>query len=57
MKKDKKQADEKGLDYVPIEDEDIIQHKQYTQEMRQHDQQMTEESEEEEIEKRKVQHS
>ena len=40
MRKDKKQAEKQGLDYVPIEDKDIVQHVEKQREMKEHDKQL-----------------
>ena len=37
MKKDKKEAREKGLDIVELTDEDHINHKEYLENMKKHD--------------------
>ena len=55
MRQDKKQAEEKGLDQVEIEDDDYVDFKEAHEEMNQHDQAIDEKSIEEQFNKRRVQ--
>ena len=56
MKKDKQQAKEKGLDIVELTDEDIYNHKEYLNSMKEHDNQITEEDIEKEYKSKEIQH-
>ncbi len=54
MKKDKQEAKSKGLDYVELEDEDFIQHKENLIKMRQHDENLDEEIIENEYQNKRI---
>ena len=56
MKKDKQQAKEKGLDIVELTDEDIYNHKEFLNSMKEHDNQITEEDIEKEYKSKEIQH-
>lgn len=56
MKQDKKQARAKGLDDVELEDSDFTDYKDTLNHMKQHDEELNEQSIEEEYENRRVKH-
>ena len=56
MKKDKKEAQKKGLDDFELEDDDFANYKDHLRGMRQHDEDLDDELIEEEYESRRVQH-
>ena len=55
MKKDKEEAAAKGLDYVPLEDQDMVAYKDTLRHMSEEDKQLTDEKIETSYEKRRVQ--
>jgi len=57
MKKDKKEAKEKGLDNVELKDEDFSKYKESLEEMKKHDKELNDEKIEQEYKSRKVKRS
>ena len=55
MKKDKEEAAAKGLDYVPLEDQDMVAYKDTLRHMSEEDKKLTDEKIETDYEKRRVQ--
>ena len=56
MKKDKQESLKKGLETVELEDEDFVDHKQYLEEMKLHDEELDDDAIEEEYDNRRIQH-
>ena len=54
MKKDKKEAKEKGLDEVQLTDEDIIKYKETMEQMKEHDEALSDDLIEEEYQNRRL---
>ena len=57
MKKDKKEAKEKGLDNVELKDEDFSKYKESLEKMKKHDKELNDEKIEQEYKSRKVKRS
>ena len=55
MKKDKEEAAAKGLDYVPLEDQDMVAYKDTLRHMSEEDKELTDEKIETDYGKRRVQ--
>ena len=56
MRKDKKEAKEKGLDQVQLDDKDYIEHQEYIRQMKKQDEQLDDKTIEQNYKKRGIQH-